>query len=1570
MLKRKGSPVMGLVMFIVLLNFLTFFTGETIYAQKPVFDYKGDTKAVPGEILVTLEAGSYEFKGAAYKILGKAQSGEFIDMKSFHATTSPGDPVLPFRIYDMAVPPNIDWNSLKLTFETETVEVPGEHIVPPVPPLRARVGDEELIDWGEGKDIVAGRNINVYGKKEFYPAEPVKILSRSQMRKWKFVKVGFTPIQYNPVDKKLRLIKSVRVRFTFNRIGTKVFRTDPVLDDKLMDDVAKKRFINFKEAKKWYRYVPAPKSKEYLDDPDYVIITTNDIRDNSTKLTDFVNHKIALGHTVQVVTEDDYGTLAGQPPDGRAENIRAWLAGNYIPMGIKYVLLIGDPDPDDPSLPLADDPVGDLPMKMCWPKRTYYKYRESPTDYFYANLTGNWDLDGDTFFGENTDIANPTSPDASIAPDTFSVRWTGRIETGSSGLHRFLTNSDEGMRVSIDGIWIIDDWTPHYPHTEYGSIDLAPGQYDIVVEFFDDSGDALAGLWWRPPGEDYYNIVPSANLYHLVGGVYVSGGLDGEYFDSSDFTASTLTRVDGTINFVWGTGDKGAGGVDFTPDVYVGRIPVYAADYATLDDILQKIIDYETALSPAWRRKFMTANVYLWEPQSDYLLGEELKTQVADPLGFTSYRIYESDFGLLDPPECPAINPKDTDPAADCNMLGEWVNGGGCGILTWSTHGSAASASHLISSADCSSLDNSKPAFTFQGSCLNGYPENTGNLGYSLLVNGAIATVSASRVSWNYCFNPPGDPNPSAGNNANLTYYYAEKIMKDSSAGHSLYIAKDNVNPDSYWMNKMDYNIYGDPSTSLFRLWGGVILLFDTSGSMSWRHDGTVGVPEAEQRLTKAKEATYPFMEMLNDHTNHRVNFGIANFPPQPWDGSVGCNGQVQTPMTLVTDSSKDTAVTTTIPGLSAEGNTPLLAGIDTAVGMFGVEDNRAIILLSDGYHNCPGSVAVTDTEVTDLISQLNTESIKVYTIGFGRPTDIDHPLLETLAADTGGQFYDVTTPGFDPLTWDPAIELQATYKAVLVDTLGLQTAADPSGIIQAKKKVVRRVKINKHDRCVSFFLSWVTSRVCRLGLTVKSSDNQPVPINVTGTHFHEGNTYKVISVDSSFLQQPGKVGSTPWRIEIDSYGLDTGEEEHYQYSVIVSSGLNMTTAIDKASYVTGDNMILTARITDHGKPVTGLTDVYAKVIGPEDGLGNWFSANKVSAAELKKVPGQIEDEKLTPLQRKALFLTDIRKVASPGWTVPKDIRLYDDATHGDVTAADGVYTNRFSGTTKEGTYSFYFKAASREGSTHPFDREDTRQTYITVNAAPGYSDVNVLLRDTSIGDNKIPRYIYDVIFTPKDRFGNTMRPGHKVHAAIIYKNGSSGQPVKLNDNLDGTYRGSISISGTDLDKGVKLGIELNGKTFTAVEPPQFGKWSLSLHGGMTFPVTDFGSRFDSSFMFALDLDYHFNRQLSAVAIAGFNHFEAKPAFSYLGNTHWWNFSANLKWEAASYPLRPYVNGGFGLYIPKTGSTKPGFNIGAGVDRSLNPNLVFEVGADYHRILTGEEDPEFYTAHIGFILLF
>ena len=150
-----------------------------------------------------------------------------------------------------------------------------------------------------------------------------------------------------------------------------------------------------------------------------------------------INRKIEFylagkGFSPILVTEDDYADLTGQAPDGTAEKIRQWLINNYQAMGLKYVLLIGNPDPDDPSS--SSDSVGDVPMKMCWPRSIESSYKESPTDYFYADLTGNWDLDGDGYFGEfGTAYGDPDCDRGDGGVDFLNEVYVGRIPVYTGG---------------------------------------------------------------------------------------------------------------------------------------------------------------------------------------------------------------------------------------------------------------------------------------------------------------------------------------------------------------------------------------------------------------------------------------------------------------------------------------------------------------------------------------------------------------------------------------------------------------------------------------------------------------------------------------------------------------------------------------------------------------------------------------------------------------------------------------------------------------------------------------------------------------------------------------------------------------------------------------------------------------------------------------------------------------------------------------------------------------------------------------------------------------------------------
>ncbi len=582
----------------------------------------------------------------------------------------------------------------------------------------------------------------------------------------------------------------------------------------------------------------------------------------------------------------------------------------------------------------------------------------------------------------------------------------------------------------------------------------------------------------------------------------------------------------------------------------------------------------------------------------------------------------------------------------------------------------------------------------------------------------------------------------------------------------------------------------------------GVILLFDTSGSMSWSHEGQYNVVPDRQRLTLAKRAAIPFLHLLYDYYPGQAKFGIVTFPWHPWQSGTSCNGQIVTSITQADDVSVNIAVSQIIPNLIAEGNTPLIAGVYTSITALGIEPRRAIVLLSDGYHNCPSQVNLGDPQVTDLINSLVTGTTRVYSIGFGRPTDIDHPLLQALADQTNGYFHDVTGPNFDPLSWDPSIALQDTYKKVLVECLELQPVVDPLGTINEGQTITREVKLNKHDQKISFYLSWVTTLESRLDLTIYSSDSQIVPIDDPEISYHYGDTFLIITLNPGFLQKSGKLGSSPWKVEIIGKGLEKGEQEKYHFSVISKSGVKLNPILQALPLSTGTNIIVKAEILEKGKPIIDLKNVFVKVSRPEESIGNWLSKYRVDAEKLNEVPRKYKQETLPLWYRKARYLVDIQKEDFPLRTDVDTIQLFDDGTHGDETADDGIYTNVFTNTLIEGTYTFHFYATGHTHDGYPFEREYEIQKYIKAGFCPETSDVQV---DIVKSDEVIQ--IVRVTVTPKDIIGNYLGSGYVGKLSLTV---SWGKVVsKLQDNNDGTYSQMFELPNsisTKAEIAVKFG--------------------------------------------------------------------------------------------------------------------------------------------------------------------
>jgi len=86
------------------------------------------------------------------------------------------------------------------------------------------------------------RNQSIYSNNEFYPASPVTLGEKTQMRGVDVVMLGITPFQYNPVTKELIVYRDLQVEVEFmggnGHFGADNLRSrwwDPILDDSILN---------------------------------------------------------------------------------------------------------------------------------------------------------------------------------------------------------------------------------------------------------------------------------------------------------------------------------------------------------------------------------------------------------------------------------------------------------------------------------------------------------------------------------------------------------------------------------------------------------------------------------------------------------------------------------------------------------------------------------------------------------------------------------------------------------------------------------------------------------------------------------------------------------------------------------------------------------------------------------------------------------------------------------------------------------------------------------------------------------------------------------------------------------------------------------------------------------------------------------------------------------------------------------------------------------------------------------------------------------------------------------------
>ncbi len=109
------------------------------------------------------------------------------------------------------------------------------------------------------------------------------------------------------------------------------------------------------------------------------------------------------------------------------------------------------------------------------------------------------------------------SPDPAVAADSFSVRWTGRVQAQFTELYTFTTRTDDGARLWVNGELLVDQWVNQSATEWSGTIALVAGvDYTIELDYYENTGSALAQLSWSSASTPK-QVIPQAALSSSTG---------------------------------------------------------------------------------------------------------------------------------------------------------------------------------------------------------------------------------------------------------------------------------------------------------------------------------------------------------------------------------------------------------------------------------------------------------------------------------------------------------------------------------------------------------------------------------------------------------------------------------------------------------------------------------------------------------------------------------------------------------------------------------------------------------------------------------------------------------------------------------------------------------------------------------------------------------------------------------------------------------------------------------------------------------------------------------------------
>ena len=142
------------------------------------------------------------------------------------------------------------------------------------------------------------------------------------------------------------------------------------------------------------------------------------------------------------------------------------------------------------------------------------------------------------------------SPDPKIFADYFSARWTKTYQSVVPGLYKFSAQSDDGMRIWVNGELIFNNWKDQAAGYRTGEYWSNGGPTTVVVEYYEAVGGAMAKVSFLqvPNGFDPNQGIPGGTNPPATGNcAYQPSGLEAVVVNATTLNVRSAPNTNASV---------------------------------------------------------------------------------------------------------------------------------------------------------------------------------------------------------------------------------------------------------------------------------------------------------------------------------------------------------------------------------------------------------------------------------------------------------------------------------------------------------------------------------------------------------------------------------------------------------------------------------------------------------------------------------------------------------------------------------------------------------------------------------------------------------------------------------------------------------------------------------------------------------------------------------------------------------------------------------------------------------------------------------------------------------------